>query len=178
MVAAVRVLAVQGETYADRLLYRETQPEKKKGFLTGDFKRRDEFSSDFRTRQYREQLKGEEKYSKKMLQLMAEQQGPEVVEPVTEKKEEGPTLFDLVYNDTRFDVSNSGASKVARDTKNPTLLSHSRNFGTMRTTSMISHQAPESFSKPQYARKPVVKDTFYRKTNVFFPDGAAAITQP
>ena len=29
-----------------------------------------------------------------------------------------------------------------------------------------------------HARKPVVKDTFYRKTNVFFPDGAAAITQP
>ena len=37
----------------------------------------------------------------------------------------------------------------------------------MQTTSRMQHQPPTEFDKPQYARKPVVRDTFYRRTNVF-----------
>ena len=59
-----------GAQYRDKLQYRNDQPEKKKGFLPGDFKRRDEFSSDFRTRQYREQLQGEAKHARKMVQMI------------------------------------------------------------------------------------------------------------
>jgi hypothetical protein len=48
---------VQGAKYTDRLKYQETQPTHKKGFLTSDFSRRDEFSMTFRTEQYRTLLK-------------------------------------------------------------------------------------------------------------------------
>ncbi len=50
-------LCVQGAKYTDRLKYQETQPTHKKGFLTSDFSRRDEFSMTFRTEQYRTLLK-------------------------------------------------------------------------------------------------------------------------
>jgi hypothetical protein len=46
-----------GAPYADRWKYSELQKEKKKGFLTSDFSKRDEFSNTIRTGQYREQLK-------------------------------------------------------------------------------------------------------------------------
>lgn len=48
---------LQGDKYVDRLIYSQQQKDKKKGFLTGDFKRRDEFAVNFRTEQWREQLK-------------------------------------------------------------------------------------------------------------------------
>lgn len=69
------------------------------------------------------------------------------------------------------------AACVCRDTRNPTSLSHERKFGDMRTTMLIAHAPPDAscFSKPQFARTPVVKDTFYRKTNIAFPDGCAAV---
>ena len=44
---------LQGAQYRDRLKYQDTQPVKKKGFLTSDFSKRDEFSMTFRTEQYR-----------------------------------------------------------------------------------------------------------------------------
>ena len=70
-----------GDEYVDRLKYRETQKEKKKGFLSGDFKRRDEYSMVFRTEQYREQLKGEDKLAKETLDEMEEEDGEYVVCP-------------------------------------------------------------------------------------------------
>ncbi len=47
---------LQGDKYVDRELYKEKQPEKKKGFLTSDYVKRDEFSNTIRTEQWREQL--------------------------------------------------------------------------------------------------------------------------
>ena len=47
----------------DRLKYAEVQSEKKAGFGTSDFSRRDEFSMDFRTEQYREALKSENRHA-------------------------------------------------------------------------------------------------------------------
>ena len=44
---------LKGALYRDRLKYQDTQPVKKKGFLTSDFSKRDEFSMTFRTEQYR-----------------------------------------------------------------------------------------------------------------------------
>lgn len=46
----------QGDKYVDKTLYSNQQKEKKKGFGTGDFRRRDEFSNIIRTEQYRQQL--------------------------------------------------------------------------------------------------------------------------
>lgn len=47
----------QGDPYVDRIRYKELQPEKKKGFYTSDFTKRDEFTNTIRTEQWREQLK-------------------------------------------------------------------------------------------------------------------------
>ena len=159
-----------GDEYVDRLKYRETQKEKRKGFLSGDFKRRDEYSMVFRTEQYREQLKGEDKLAKATLDEMEEEED-DYVEAVSFSATKAH-LYDLVYE--KEDNNKTGASKIARDTKNKTHLSYERDFGSYRTTSMISHAPPEEFNKPTYARKPVVRDTFYRKTNIFFPSDAAA----
>lgn len=160
-----------GDEYVDRLKYRETQKEKRKGFLSGDFKRRDEYSMVFRTEQYREQLKGEEELSRRALEAVEENEDDYDEAPAEEEKGK-LFLFDLVYE--KEDTNTTGASKIARDTKNKTHLTYEREFGSYRTTSMIAHAAPEEFNKPTYARKPVVRDTFYRKTNIFFPSDAAA----
>jgi hypothetical protein len=53
----------EGVPYVDRLKYAEVQSEKKAGFGTSDFSRRDEFSMDFRTEQYREALKSENRHA-------------------------------------------------------------------------------------------------------------------
>ena len=47
---------MQGDKFTDRIRYKELQTEKKKGFLTSDFSKRDEFSNTVRTLQYRELL--------------------------------------------------------------------------------------------------------------------------
>lgn len=31
------------------------------------------------------------------------------------------------------------------------------------------------FNKPEYARKPIVQDTFYRRTTAFAPQGGVAV---
>jgi hypothetical protein len=62
----------QGDHYTDKMSYAKTQKEKKKGFLTGDFRRRDEFSNTLRTLQYRELLELEDKHRKKATENMSE----------------------------------------------------------------------------------------------------------
>jgi hypothetical protein len=72
------------------------------------------------------------------------------------------------------DKTFNGASKTHRDTKNPTHLSLDRNIGGQMTSNTLSFQAPVEFEKPEHARRPIVRDTFFRKTNVFFPPGVSA----
>jgi hypothetical protein len=85
-----------------------------------------------------------------------------------------------IHDGQVFDTdSGSGcASKLARDTKNPTALSYERNNGHYVTTTTHAHPAFKSstpFTKPEHVHKPVIRDTFYRKTNVFFREGGTAI---
>ncbi|KAK9824217.1 hypothetical protein WJX72_008614 [[Myrmecia] bisecta] len=165
----------EGAPYLDRLKYQDTQKVKKKGFCTSDYSRRDEFSMTFRTEQYRQLLKQEDKFAKRALEMLstADKDGTTTyltasLQPAQEHQDEDPVfLYDLVYE--KEDNHKSGASKVSRDTKNPTMLSHERKFGKYRTTTRIAHTAPEEFSKPEYARRPLIRDTFYRRTNVFQP---------
>lgn len=53
------------DKYTMGIPYREIYSEKKKGFMTGDFPRRDEFSNSIRTEQLREILKRETKGQRK-----------------------------------------------------------------------------------------------------------------
>jgi hypothetical protein len=69
------------------------------------------------------------------------------------------------------------ASKVHRDTKNRTMLSRERDYNGQLTTSRLHFQPPTEFDKPEFARKPLIRDTFYRKTNIIFPPGCDSTTQ-
>ena len=76
-------------------------------------------------------------------------------------------LYDKVFE--KEDTSD-GFSKQARDTQNPTQLSTKRQYGSVQTASMnvgygIDHA---DHSKPQFARVPLVKSTFYRASGVPF----------
>lgn len=81
-------------------------------------------------------------------------------------------LYDLVFE--KEDPGFKGASKTHRDTKNRTVLSKDRTNGGQMTTHLLTFQPPTEFEKPEHARKPLVRDTFYRKTNIFFPNGVSA----
>jgi hypothetical protein len=77
----------------------------------------------------------------------------------------------------RYTTRTSHRQCPCRDTKNPTSHSKDRKFGDMRTTMIIAHAPPNAscFVKPQFANKPLIRDTFYRRTNVQFPDDCAAV---
>jgi hypothetical protein len=68
----------------------------------------------------------------------------------------------------------SSFSKTHRDTRNPTALTKERCAGSLATTAAMAFAAPEQFAKPEFARKPLIRDTFYRKTNAFFNDMSAS----
>jgi hypothetical protein len=44
------------------------------------------------------------------------------------------------------------------------------------TTQRLAYAPPEAFAKPEFARKPLIRDTFYRRSNVVFPPGCDATT--
>lgn len=78
--------------------------------------------------------------------------------------EEGPLLYDLVFE--KLDMSkrepSAGASKVSRDTMNPTHLRRERHMGTFKTTHCMAFTPPLDHAKPDFANKPIIRDTFYR----------------
>ena len=135
--------------YVDKQRYAESQPpeNKKKGFLTSDFSRRDEFSKDFATNQYRERLKMEAKYTNKAIgsskELKATLQAElgldgddEQAAPASPASPGGrkKLLYDLVFdNGSAPAVKHS--MRAGRDTNNPTQLSWKRDFGTLRLSS-------------------------------------------
>ena len=84
--------------------------------------------------------------------------------------DEGPMLYDLVFEKPEAQVQ----IKTHRDTKNPTKITRERRMGDALTTTKLAFGAPEEHIKPEYARKPIVRDTFYRPTVVLYPGGCSA----
>lgn len=74
-------------------------------------------------------------------------------------------------------LCNDQGCSGCRDTKNPTWHTKERRFGDLNTTMILAHAPPDAtcFHKPQFANKPIIRDTFYRRTNVQFPDNCAAV---
>uniref|UniRef100_A0A7S0YM86 Flagellar associated protein n=1 Tax=Polytomella parva TaxID=51329 RepID=A0A7S0YM86_9CHLO len=161
-----------GDKYIDKLRYKDSGQEKKKGFLTSDFSKRDEFSNVIRTEQWREQLSQESNFASKALESFASNAGLDTFQQATKKEEPELLLYDLVFE--KEDPNFTGASKTHRDTKNRTQLTKDRNLGSMSTTTALTYTAPTEHTKPDYARKPIVRDTFFRRENVLFPGGCAA----
>lgn len=161
-----------GDKYADRVMYKDLQPgEKKKGFYTSDFSKRDEFSNTIRTGQYREQLKKEMVFTKRALEVQGDT--PEFIEAMaaqSPKKE--VLLYDAVFE--KDDPHTTGSSKVHRDTKNKTLLSPERDFGGQMTVNQLTYQAPKEYTKPEFGRTGLVKETFFRPTFGGFGNGESS----
>eukprot|EP00217_Crustomastix_stigmatica_P004719 CAMPEP_0183790436 /NCGR_PEP_ID=MMETSP0803_2-20130417/1065_1 /TAXON_ID=195967 /ORGANISM="Crustomastix stigmata, Strain CCMP3273" /LENGTH=253 /DNA_ID=CAMNT_0026034659 /DNA_START=94 /DNA_END=852 /DNA_ORIENTATION=+ len=169
---------LQGVPYADKIRYATMQPEKKKGFLTGDFKRRDEFSLNFTTEQYRERLKGE--LSKTgvsvapSLTQMRELLEAELMEKMGQEamqEKEAPPLYDLVYDGAKsYPTAVRNSMIPGRDTLNTTQLSWSRSYGPHKLSSQAvglnGRIWNSDHAKPQFARIPIVQQTFFRKSNI------------
>lgn len=154
------------DKYVDRMGYKALQPEKKKGFNIGDFRRRDEFTQNFRQEQYREFVKSEQQSCQKDdtrrksagLFPPIPGAGPRPVKP----------LFDLM------DREEEGfPMKCSRDTKNPTTVSLDRDYGNYKTSSQqVGYGINRAeHTKPTHARIPYVKSTFYRSQGVGLPGG-------
>ena len=185
-----------GDKFSDRIRYADTQKEKKKGFLSGDYKRRDEFSNTIRTEQYRELLTQEAEHSKKALEVVASAYDDGVVEEAETaadaKRRMHRQMYDSVFDERdlkqetatrdRLHVSEEDKQlqKLKKQTQNPTNLSKEREYGSYRTSTMLIGSTSDTadYEKPEFARKPVVKNTFYRKMNILFPQDAAAEPRP
>ncbi|EFJ04888.1 hypothetical protein SELMODRAFT_431994 [Selaginella moellendorffii] len=169
-----------GDPYKDRMGYRELQPEKYKGFLSSDFTKRDEFSNTMRTNQYREMLEVDNKHSKKTLAAMTEQ-----IAELADGKEEKrvPTRFEGPKY--LYDIGKPGLAvtphcskchhqtyycqhRAAYCTNN---LDIEKQKGGYQTASdeIGRHANSFGYTKPQFAHKPIIEDTFYRQKNIFFP---------
>lgn len=82
-------------------------------------------------------------------------------------------LYDLVFEAAK-DPKAPACSSTHRDTLNRTALTRERQHGGQLTTNTLAYAPPSSFDKPEFARKPLIRDTFYRKTNIVFPPGCNA----
>ena len=169
----------EGVPYVDRLKYAEVQSEKKAGFGTSDFSRRDEFSMDFRTEQYREALKSENRHAseatkKAYLEMCAamEAAGHALdadgagagAKARRDDRRHRPTLFDAVFDDGDVATAVPNSMISGRPSKNPTQTSWERDYGRTKTSAMECgygvKDAPHG--KPQFARMPVLDATVYR----------------
>jgi len=163
-----------GDKFQDKTMYSAVQKEKKKGFMTGDFRRRDEFTNIIRTEQYREQLSMEDKHRKTALARPSGEEDKEIAAKLDREaaekaaREKNMHLYDLVYEKDNDAESFAKQQHNSRDTKNPTHLDKSRNFGTYQTSSMQYGYGvdEEAHDKPTYARLPIVQSTFYRPSKV------------
>lgn len=162
-----------GDKYIDRTMYIHTQKEKKKGFGSGDFRRKDEFSNTIRTGQYRHQLDQELKCSKAAAKHlgradilgMSEEEVMELLKKMeTLPNPDQPALYDRI----NAHEEGQSVSKISRDSHNPTMKSYDRNFGQRTTANMKYGYKLElnPHSKPENARIPFVRTTFYRGSGV------------
>lgn len=171
-----------GCPYIDRNMYIESQPERYKGFLSSDFSKTDEFSLDIRTEQYRDQLRKDNYFAKKGLDIMAEKM-KKMAAKYPEIGKRIPTKFDgpeFVY-----DVGKAGLCttahchkchkqtyycphRIAYCNNNPYMKKESGDYITSSDT-VGSTAWDANYSKPAHARKPLIRDTFYRRANIFFP---------
>jgi len=171
-----------GEKYIDRTMYIKTQPPdtRKKGFNSSDAKRRDEFSMDIETNKWRERIGGEmefaERFAKHQLENMSAEE-KECMEKLMQAPEKrwthGPKhLFDLGKEATGGTTPYE--MKDARDTWYSKHRVAVESAGAQFTGGYsLSSQAVgdnlnnySSWTKPEHARQPIIRDSFFRATGV------------
>jgi len=175
-----------GEKYVDRTSYLKTQPleGRKKAFGSSDAKKRDEFSNDMETSKWRERIKGEMEFAamfaKRAEGNMSEEDLQMMAELESRGKEprwtHGPKhLFDLGKEAT------GGVTpyemKDSRDTWYSKHRVQEMNGGTpfLGNCMLSSHavgdnlQGYSDWAKPEFARQPIIRDSFFRSTGVLRP---------
>mmetsp|Transcript_34640 Transcript_34640/g.56056 ORF Transcript_34640/g.56056 Transcript_34640/m.56056 type:complete len:238 (-) Transcript_34640:177-890(-) len=165
----------ENKAFDDSWAYRLRQKEKKKGFGSGDFKKRDEFTEHFRSEQYKERLRHENH----LLRKIGEQQKAYTDDCLGLTSADRPMTSngDSFYACPRFtfDVITSqsqvkSCQKCARDKhfcphRRP-VTSLDNPIASMNTTNGgygygISERLHE---KAEYARIPIVREQFWHRT--------------
>ena len=190
----------EGVPYVDRLKYAEVQSEKKAGFGTSDFSRRDEFSMDFRTEQYREALKSENRHAseattraylemRRAMEAAGQSMDAEGEQDASATEEERlarrraalrrPTLFDKVFDDGDVATAVPNSMISGRPSKNPTQTSWERDYGRTKTSAMECGYGVKNapHGKPQFARMPVLNATVYRPCAIPITQNTAIFTK-
>ena len=171
------------EKYVDRTFYLKTQPldQRKKGFYSGDADRRDEFTLDIEVNKWRERIGTEMMFAERARQMQDAKMTPEeraeaerlANMPMEPRWTHGPKyMFDLgkevTGGTTPYEM------KDARDTwfskqRVKTLNGGKLDKGTVQLSSDavgLNLRGYNDWSKPEFARQPVIRDNFFRSTGV------------
>jgi hypothetical protein len=169
--------------YIDRTKYLQTQPPdtRKKGFYSSDASRRDEFTLDIETEKWRERISKEmmfaERFAKRREAELTDEERAEFEKFAMEANQtrwtHGPEfLFDLGKEATGGTTPYE--MKDARDTWYSKHRVKTEDKGTRHTGGVMlsSHAYGDNlkgyneWSKPEFARQPIIRDSFFRSTGV------------
>merc|ERR1719198_2554388 len=172
-----------GEKYVDRTMYLKTQPpaDRKKGFYSSDASRRDEFTLDIETEKWRERIRTEMMFADRFAKRQEEELTDEERERYRQIEEAGKAprwthgpefLFDLGKEATGGTTPYE--MKDARDTWYSKHRVKSEDGGKRHTGGIVlsSHACGDNLKgynewpKPQFARQPIIRDSFFRSTGV------------
>jgi len=175
-----------GEKYIDRTRYIQTQPpaDRKKGFYSSDASRRDEFTLDIETEKWRERIRTEmmfsDRFAKRQEEELTDEERAKFAAIEAEGKAprwtHGPAfLFDLGKEATGGTTPYE--MKDARDTWYSKHRVKSEDNGERHTGGVMlsSHACGDNlkgysdWSKPEFARQPIIRDSFFRSTGVLRP---------
>ena len=177
-----RPLFAGREKYVDRTVYLTTQPPdtRKRGFGSSDAKRRDEFSNDIEVSKMRERIKQDMEFAERFARHQEENMSPEDREMVERLSQTPPRrwshgpefMFDLgkevTGGTTPYETKDArdtwySRQRVKRETDGQ------QHLGDYVTSSFVvgnNLKDYKAWSKPQYARQPTIRDSFYRSTGV------------
>jgi hypothetical protein len=172
--------------YIDRTHYIKTQPpaDRKKGFYSSDASRRDEFTLDIETEKWRERIATEMMFAERFAKRREEEMTPEERQKLEElartsmepRWTHGPAyLFDLGKEATGGTTPYE--MKDARDTwyskhRVKTEDGGQRNCGGICLSSHAygdNLKGFNSWEKPEFARQPIIRDSFFRSTGTHPP---------
>jgi len=172
-----------GEKYIDRTRYLQTQPpdQRKKGFGSNDAHRRDEFTLDIETEKWRERIGTEMMFAEKFAARAEAEMSQEEKDRLTALENQGKEprwthgpkyLFDLGKEATGGTTPYE--MKDARDTWYSKHRVKSIDGGVPNTGGVLlsSHAVGDNligysdWAKPEFARQPIIRDSFFRSTGV------------
>ena len=181
--ARARPPAATNRRYIDRTMYIKTQPpaDRKKGFYSSDASRRDEFTLDIETEKWRERISTEmqfaERFAKRREEELTDEERAELerlAKAGTERRwTHGPEyLFDLGKEATGGTTPYE--MKDARDTWYSKHRVMKLDNGQRHTGGIVlsSHATGDNlkgyneWAKPEFARQPIIRDSFFRSTGV------------